>query len=78
MQPLVLLIITSFPLNMVVSFFSDGSSNLIFICVDCLKYFKYCLQLQNFCFKELMNCLSERYLREGKDLALPTAFERLI
>ena len=58
--------------------FSDGSSNLIFICADCRKYFKYCLQLQNFCFKELMKCLSEKYLREGEDLALPTEFERLI
>ena len=57
-------------------FFSDGSSNLIYICVDCLKYFKYCLQLQNFWFKELMKCLSGRYLREGEDLALPTEFER--
>ena len=59
-------------------FFSDGSSNVIFICVTCLSYFKSTFQVPNFCFEELKKCLSEKYLKVGEDLALPTEFEQLI
>ena len=48
--------------------FSDGSSNVIFICVSCLSYFKSTFQASNFCFEELKKCLSEKYLKEGEDL----------
>ena len=58
-------------------FFSDGSSNVIFICVTCLSCFKPTLQVPNFCFEELKKCLSEKYLNIGEDLALPTEFEQL-
>ena len=58
-------------------FFSDGSSNVIFICVSCLSYFKSTFQASNFYFKELKKCLFEKYLREREGLTLPTEFERL-
>ena len=48
--------------------FSDGSSNVIFICVSCLSYFKSTFQASNFCFEELKKCLSEKYLKAGEDL----------
>ena len=58
-------------------FSSGGSSNVIFICVSCLSYFKSTFQASNFCFEELKKCLSEKYLKEGEDLTLPTEFKRL-
>ena len=58
-------------------FFSDGSSNVIFICVSCLSYFKSTFQVSNFCFEKLKKCLSEKYLKESEDLTFPTEFERL-
>ena len=48
--------------------FYDGSSNVIFICVSCLSYFKSTFQASNFCFEELKKCLSEKYLKAGEDL----------
>ena len=58
-------------------FFSDGSSNVIFICVTCLSYFISTFQATNFCFEELKKCLSEKYFKIGEDLVLPTEFEQL-
>ena len=58
-------------------FFSDGNSNLIIICVECLSYFKSLFGASNFCFEELKKCLSERFLREDESRTLPTKFEQL-
>ena len=58
-------------------FFSDFSPNMIFICVTCLSYFISTFQAPNFCFEELRKCLSEKYLKIGEDLAIPTEFDQL-
>ena len=49
-------------------FFSDGSSNVIFICVSSLSYFKYTFQAPNFYFKEPKKCLFEKIFKGRRKL----------
>ena len=48
------------------NFFSNESSELIFICEACRSFFKQIYFLQNFCFKEVRKCLLEEFLESDR------------
>ena len=59
-------------------FFSNQSSELIFICEASCLFFKQMYFPQNFCFEELTKCLLENFLGKGEGILLPTVFKRII